>query len=158
MKPQRQKGVAAVELALILVPMLVLCFSVVEVGRALYYYDGLVKATRGAVRYLTQKNLNDSASYGAAVGVAKSLALCGKQTTCAATDLSVPGLVNVSQVTVTNYPNVPTGEGTASLVSVKIGDDDKNSPNAVKFKTFLPYSIGDFSFSAVTITMAWSTT
>jgi len=58
MNLDKQHGVAAVELALIMVPMLVLCFGVVEVGRALYYYNGLVKATRSAARYLTMQDLN----------------------------------------------------------------------------------------------------
>lgn len=150
MKLHQQKGVAAVELALIMVPMLVLCFGIVEVGRALYYYDGLVKATRGAARYLTQQNLNDTASYNAAVAIAKSLAICGKKS-CAASDPKlVLGLDNPSQVTVTSYPIVLTGAGSASLVSVNIA--------GVNFTSFLPYGIASFTYSPVRITMAWSTT
>ena len=150
MKLHQQKGVAAVELALIMVPMLILCFGIVEVGRALYYYDGLVKATRGAARYLTQQNLNDTASYNAAVAIAKSLAICGKKS-CAASDPKlVLGLDNPSQVTVTSYPTVLTGAGSASLVSVNIA--------SVNFTSFLPYGIASFTFAPIKITMAWSTT
>jgi len=162
MKLRSQKGVAAVELALIMVPMLVLCFGIVEVGRALYYYNGLVKATRGAARYLTTKNLNDiTTGVGlAAVGTAKNLAVCG-QLSCTSTDpILVPGL-DVSKVTVTTNNDVLTGVGSVSLVTVRIGPDEPAKPNdakAVWFESFLPYSITRFKFSSVKITMAWSVT
>ena len=148
MKLHRQKGVAAVELALIMVPMLVLCFGVVEVGRALNYYNGLVKATRGAARYLTVQNLNNMTPATKTAG--QSLAVCGK-TSCASTDPKlVPGLDSLSQVTVTLYPSVSTGQGSVSLVSVTI--------SGVTFTSFLPYSIASFTYSPVRITMAWSVT
>ena len=148
MKPHRQKGVAAVELALIMVPMLVLCFGVVEVGRALNYYNGLVKATRGAARYLTVQDLNNMTPATERAG--KSLSVCGK-TSCAPTDPKlVPGLDSLSQVAVTLYPSVSTGQGSVSLVSVTISD--------VSFTSFLPYSIASFTYSPVRITMAWSVT
>lgn len=153
MKLHKQTGVAAVELALIMVPMLVLCFGIVEVGRALYYYDGLVKATRGAARYLTGQDLNAMAA--TTVTTAQSLAVCGK-TSCTPSDPRlVPGLNNLSQVTVTTYPGVLTGEGSISLVSVTIGGTGNL---AVHFTSFLPYTIASFTFPPVKITMAWSST
>lgn len=156
MKLHQQRGVAAVELALIMVPMLILCFGIVEVGRALYYYDGLVKATRGAARYLTVKNLNPltsgipngSNSTNPDVQKAIALAVCGK-TTCTTGDQLVPGL-NATKVTVTTNNNVLTGVGTVSLVSVNIA--------SVNFTSLLPYGIASFTFSPVKTTMAWSTT
>ena len=51
MKPGKQKGVAAVELALIIGPMLIAFFGITEIGRALYQYNALVKSARAAVRY-----------------------------------------------------------------------------------------------------------
>lgn len=165
MKPHKQAGVAAVELAVIFIPMLILCLGITELGRALYQYDGVVKATRGAARYLTQQNLNDTVSYDAAVKIAQSMAVCGKlppalgqvYSPCAASDpIFVPGLDRESQVTVTNYPNVPTGAGTVSLVSVKIGDD---STQAVRFMSMFPIPgsmIDSFSFAPVTITLSYS--
>lgn len=165
MKPRKQAGVAAVELAVVIMPMLILCLGITELGRALYQYDGVVKATRGAARYLTQQNLNDTASYNAAVKIAQSMAVCGKlppalgqtYSPCAASDPKlVPGLDSETQVTVTNYPNVPTGAGTVSLVSVKIGD---NGVRAVRFTSMLPIpasAIDSFSFAPVTITLSYS--
>ena len=155
MKPHKQKGVAAVELALIMVPMLIMCFGIVEVGRALNYYNGLVKATRGAARYLTVQNLNDSspATKAAAIVAAKNLAVCGTTTTCSTATQLVPGLTNpVSQVSVTTSNNVQVtgGVGTISLVTVTI--------SGVVFTSFLPYSIASFTYSPIKLTMAWSVT
>ena len=174
MKLQKQTGVAAVELALIMVPMLVLCFGIVEVGRALYYYDGLVKAARGAARYLTAKDLNPLASgtlYGSSstnpdVKTAIALAWCGMPTCASGATSLIPGL-DASKVTVTTNNHVQvtndglTSVGTVNLVTVRIGPVDPasvNDPRSVWFESFLPYSITRFKFSPVTITMAWSVT
>jgi len=180
MKLQKQTGVAAVELALIMVPMLVLCFGIVEVGRALYYYDGLVKAARGAARYLTAKDLNPLASgtlYGSSstnpdVKTAIALAWCGMPTCASGATSLIPGL-DASKVTVTTNNHVqPTNDGstsvgTVNLVTICIGygyDEIEKlvcnpDPNAaIWFESFLPYTITRFKFSPVTITMAWSVT
>ncbi len=50
---QRQRGVALIELALILPLLLVLSFITTEFGRALYQYSVLTKSVRDAARYLT---------------------------------------------------------------------------------------------------------
>ena len=159
MKLHRQKGVAAVELALIIVPMLIMCFGIVEVGRALNYYNGLVKATRGAARYLTTKDLNDSSPTRAAmIAAAKNLAVCGTTIPCTGATQLVPGLTSPDQVSVTTTNNVQvttsvgTAVGVARLVTVTI------SP--VTFTSLLLpfFSINDFSYSPVKITMAWSVT
>lgn len=163
MKLSKQRGVAAVELALIMVPMLVLCFGIIEVGRALYYYDGLVKASRGAARYLTQQDLNDPVSdaYKDAEWKAKSLAVCGRLlargTSCDVSARRVPGLTETRvTVLVPGTVTVPIGSetGTISLVSVKI--------SGVSFQPMLPYVFGSFaSFvfggtEGITLTMARS--
>jgi hypothetical protein len=48
-----QKGVAVLELALILPLMLVMTFVVTEFGRAIYQYNTLTKSVRDAARYLS---------------------------------------------------------------------------------------------------------
>jgi Flp pilus assembly protein TadG len=50
-KPIQQKGVAAVEFAILLPLLLLIVFGITEFGRALYAYNTLVKATRDAARY-----------------------------------------------------------------------------------------------------------
>ncbi|KAB0662250.1 pilus assembly protein [Burkholderia sp. AU33545] len=85
----RMRGVAAVEFALVLMPMIVLATGVAEFGRAIYQYETLTKATRDAARYLSVYLPADSAYPLAA---AQCLVVYGN-TTCgsAGTEL-VPGL------------------------------------------------------------------
>lgn len=167
MTRRKQTGVAVVELAFVIIPMLMLCLGITELGRALYQYDGVVKAARGAARYLTQQNLNDAGSYNAAVAIAASMAVCGKPppapnasyAPCGASDARlVPGFDDESQVRVSLHPSVATGAGNVSLVTVTIGD---SGSKAVKFKSMLPIPgswLDNFSFAPVAITMAYSTT
>ena len=106
-------GVAAVELAVTLVPMLILTFGVAEFGRAMFTYNALDKAARDAARYLTAPPptaLNpdqDAANlvvYGNIAGGGAALA---------------PGL-STGQVNISRQQNVPTGNGVANLVTVSI--------------------------------------
>ena len=48
-----QRGVAAVEFALVIVFLLLLVAGIVEFGRAFWYYDALTKATRDGARMLS---------------------------------------------------------------------------------------------------------
>jgi Flp pilus assembly protein TadG len=51
----RQKGVAAIEMAIVL-PLLVLIFTgMIEYGRLMWHYDALAKATRDAARFLAEE-------------------------------------------------------------------------------------------------------
>lgn len=52
---KRQQGAAIVEFALILPFLLVLTFTVTELGRAYYQYNVLVKSVREAARYLSTR-------------------------------------------------------------------------------------------------------
>lgn len=57
MNPRRQlqRGVAIVEFALALPLLLLLTFTVTELGRALYQYNTLAKSVRDAARYLSMQ-------------------------------------------------------------------------------------------------------
>jgi Flp pilus assembly protein TadG len=48
-----ESGVAAVEFAILLIPLLLIVAGIIEFGRALWYYDALVKSTRDGARYLS---------------------------------------------------------------------------------------------------------
>lgn len=50
---KNQQGVAIVEFALVLPLVLIMTFTVVELGRALMHYNLLAKSVRDAVRYLS---------------------------------------------------------------------------------------------------------
>lgn len=130
----RMRGVAAVEFAIVLIPLVILVSGVAEYGRAIYQYDALTKSTRSAARYLSQFSPEDLAY---PVDEAKCLAVYGN-VSCTGSAL-VSGL-NPSMVTVCDrlhtsdcsdaiYGTVSTYDnssgtgaaaGTISLVAVKI--------------------------------------
>lgn len=160
MKLHRQKGVAAVELAFIVIPMLIMCFGITELGRALSYYDGLVKATRGAVRYLAQQDLANMSpdELTATRNKAVALAVCGLEA-CPDPDTTpplVPGLT-AQKVSLCDYlscasthNNVPTGQGTVDLVSVAIGG---TGTSAFNFTSLMAWVVPDITFSPMKTTM-----
>lgn len=120
---RRQSGVAALELALVLVPLLTLCLGVAEIGRAVYTYNTIDKAARSAVRHLTsvlptnpdpKSEARNLVVYGNVEGTGAPLApdlttamvdICDAAT-CAGTHASVPsgsGVVNLVTVRITGY-------------------------------------------------------
>jgi Flp pilus assembly pilin Flp len=72
--PKRQRGVAAVELGLLLGVLVTLAFGVSELGRAVYQYNAIAKGVRDAARYLTQETPNT------AVANAENLVVYGSPT------------------------------------------------------------------------------
>lgn len=67
---QFQTGVAAVEFAIILIPLLLIVAGVVEFGKTFWYYDALAKATRDGARLMATA---DKAAIVAAKSRAESL-------------------------------------------------------------------------------------
>jgi Flp pilus assembly protein TadG len=131
---KHQRGVAAVEFGIMLVPLVLMACGVAEFGRAVYQYDTLTKATRTAARYLSQFSPDDVAYPTAAT---KCLATYGT-TDCSGQPLA-PGLTTAMVVicdrvdgsgcpgqvfsNVSTYDNpagTGTPAGTVNLVAVKI--------------------------------------
>lgn len=52
----------AVRLAILLIPLVILAFGIIEYGRAIYTYNALTKSVRDAARFLTSQTPGDSAS------------------------------------------------------------------------------------------------
>ena len=71
---KNQKGVAAVEFALVLPLLLILTFITTEFGRALYQYNTLAKSVRDAARYMSIQDPSEAGK----IGNARSLAVYGK--------------------------------------------------------------------------------
>ncbi len=125
-----EQGVAAVEFAIVLLPLLSIAFGAAEYGRAIYQYNTLVKSVRSAVRLISATSPL-SPGYATKVTEAKCLAVYGNST-CTGSPLA-PGLavsnvkvcdkVNWSDcpgTTQATYGAVPVAVGTIDLVAVRI--------------------------------------
>lgn len=153
------RGTAAVEFALLLIPMLLLVFGVTEIGRALFQYNTLAKAVRDSARMLSQYNPAD-ADYPLAS--AKCLAVYGKPS-CSGSDVPLAPGLTTAMVVVCNpvdssgcpggaFANVSTGSGTINLVEVKITGYTFNfGVNPASLLT--PGAAGGFRFSDIGSTM-----
>lgn len=58
-----QRGVAVVELALILPLLLAICFAATEFGRAIFTYNTLAKSARDSARYLSMQASGNAAAW-----------------------------------------------------------------------------------------------
>lgn len=160
MKPGRQKGVAVIELALILPVMLIAAFGITELGRALYQYNALVKATRDAVRYLAQQDLANALDLSDVYNKTILVAVCGAPD-CTDPTPRFPGQTLAQAKTkvslcdyltcVNTHKNVSTGQGTVDLVSVTIGG---TGAQAFNFTSLVPYVVSNMAFAPIKTTMA----
>ena len=151
------QGMIAVEFVLLLVPLLVMLTGVTEFGRAMYYYNALVKSVRDAGRLMSTQTPADP-DYPALRNAAICTAVHGNSS-CTG-DPVVPGLATgmVSFCDALTCPSthaaVPTGTGAANLVTVTIGG--ANAPYVFKsMAPFLPQLFGrdDITFGAISVTM-----
>lgn len=130
---RREHGVAAVEFALVLVPLLIIGFGAAEYGRAIYQYNTLVKSVRSAVRLLSATSTT-ATDYDAVITQAKCMAVYGNAK-CDGNVLA-PGLTTANVMvcdkvkfsdcpgtTTETYGAVPiSGGGTMDLVAVRISN------------------------------------
>lgn len=117
---RRPRGVATVELALLLAPLVLIVFGVFEVGRALQTVHTLQHAVRDAVRHLSMNPPGDAA----AAAQARCLAVHGDPA-CQGPALAeglTAGMVVVCDAI--RCPDThalqPTGQGAVDLVEVRI--------------------------------------
>src|SRR5512142_2752935 len=102
-----QRGAAAVEMAILLIPLVIMAFGMTELGRAFYYYNGLVSSTRDASRYLSMQ------PHGEGEAAALCLAVNGNPQ-CSGAPV-VPGLTT-AMVHISYENDVDTGNGQVDLV------------------------------------------
>ena len=116
----RQRGVAAVELGLLLTPLILMIFGTTELGRAIYSYNTLDKTVRDAARHLSQHGPGDAAI----AAQASCLAVYGT-TDCTGTVVA-PGLTTGMVVLCDaslcpgTHANQSTGLGSVNLVTVSV--------------------------------------
>jgi Flp pilus assembly protein TadG len=110
-------GAITVEFALLVIPLLLVVFGVAEYSRALYQYNTLVKAVRDSVRYISEHNPGDAASYALALNDARCLAVHGN-TGCSGPSLA-PGLTTDMVGVSSNITTTAAGTS-ITLVEVRI--------------------------------------
>lgn len=141
---QKQSGVAAVEFALVIIPMLLMVFGITEFGRALYQYNTLAKATRDASRFLSTQ------AAGSGIDTAKNLAVYGNKTVSG--NPLVPGLTKNMVVVCDSlscpgtHASVQTGSGAVNLVTVSI--------EGFQFQSLVNFSVGGLNIGLPNITFS----
>lgn len=147
--PKKQKGVAAVELGFLIVPLVLLAFGITEYGRAMYQYNTLDKSVRSATRYLSEQTPGDATQ----IGIAKCLVVYGDKTCTGSPSGSplVPGLtasmVSVCDLTscTGTHQNQAAGGVSANLVTVTI--------SGYPFTSLVPSIFPSISFGDISATM-----
>ena len=140
-----QHGVAAVELALLLAPLVVLLFGVTELGRAIYTYNTLDKTVRDAARHLSQHGAGDALI----AAEARCLAVHGNAD-CTGPALA-PGL-STREVVLCDAVLCPathagqaTGLGAVNLVTVGI--------TGYAWNAVVPWVMPDLRFNTISVTL-----
>lgn len=139
-----QAGSVAVEMALVIIPLLILAFGVTEFGRAIFQYNALAKGVRDGARHLSQFAPGDAAR------IAEARCLATNGTLDCSGPLLAPGM-STSLVAVydrssnAGYNLQATGRGTVNLVSVQI--------TGFQFSSMAPAFVPDFEFTPIQATM-----
>lgn len=141
-KPRAQRGAAAVEFAILIVPLLLMLFGVTEYGRAIYQYNTLVKSVRDASRYLS------AVAPGSGHAAARCLAVHGNSN-CTGNPLApglTTGMVSICDAgnCAATHNSQPTGSGTANLVTVTV--------TGYTFQTLLNFTMSGLTIGAPDIT------
>lgn len=146
-RPSAQRGAAAIEFALLLLPLATLTFGVTEFGRALYQYNTIAKSVRDAARYQSSATPG-STQEARCVALTGSPALSGGG--CAGTPL-LPGLT-LAQVTAcdrltcpADHNLQPTGRGVVDLVTVTV--------TGYAFTSMVPFAMPSVVFGPIHATM-----
>lgn len=152
-QPIQQKGVAAVEFAILLPMLLLIAFGITEFGRAMYTYNTLVKATRDAARYAMARQPGGIADAGT-----QCMAVYGKETCNPGTDVPLAPGLTTAMVNICDWQRCPgthqsqpqpLGTETAiNLVTVTI--------TGYAFQSFVPFVTADLSsipFAPISTTM-----
>jgi Flp pilus assembly protein TadG len=154
-RPRFQQGVAAVEMGLLTMFLVVTTGIVTEYGRAIFEYDSLAKSARSAARYLATRAPSTVASVqNQYILEARNIALCGVAASCTGQPTIVPNLTiaHIQAVTADSnlaLANISTGGfGTFDIVTVTI------SPvgSSYSFVTLMPL-IPTFTFGPISVTM-----
>jgi hypothetical protein len=143
-----QRGGAAIEFALLFLPLAAVTFGATEFGRAVYQYNAIVKSVRDAARFQATSTPGNTLP-------ARCLALTGSPavsgSTCAGSPL-VPGL-ELSHVSACDRISCaathnlqPTGRGVVDLVTITV--------NGYPFTSMVPFAMPSINFGPISATMS----
>ena len=147
--PSRQRGAAAIEFALLMLPLATLTLGVTEAGRAIYQYNTIAKSVRDAARY------QSSATPGSTLA-ARCLAVTGSPAVnggaCTGTPL-LPGLTLAQtaacdRLTCADHNLQATGRGVVNLVSITV--------TGYPFTSMVPFAMPSIAFGPIQATMVQS--
>lgn len=147
-RKQAQRGGAAVEFALLFLPLAAVTFGATEFGRALYQYNAIVKGVRDAARFQATSTPGNTLA-ARCLAVTGSVAVSGSG--CAAAAI-VPGLTlshasACDRVNCASTHNLQaTGSGVVNLVTITI--------NGYPFTSMVPFAMPSIAFGPISATMA----
>ena len=147
-----QRGAAAIELALLTLPLAGLTFGITEFGRALHQYNTVAKTVRDAARYQSTVAPGNTAPATTLPG--RCLALTGNAATsgsnCSGSTL-LPGLT-LAMITVCDrvlcpgtHNQQPTTVGPVNLVTVTV--------TGYPFTSMVPFAMPSIAFGPISATM-----
>jgi Flp pilus assembly protein TadG len=149
---RRARGVAAVELGFLLIPLVVLVFGVTEYGRAIYTYNTITKSARDAARYLTSKTPGSTADHQAAACLVVTGDASHSGATCTSSVVLAPGLtpdmVETCDAVLTCAgvtSTFSTGSGTINTVHVGI--------SGYPFTSVVDFVAPSINFNNISVTM-----
>jgi hypothetical protein len=147
MNRARQRGAVAVELALVALPLSVILFGMLELGRAFYQYDTIVKSTRSAARYISVQ------AAGIGIPQAQCLVVAGTTDTGNCGTPLLAGL-NANMVTVRYYDGVstcPAGatKGCGSINLVEVCVNCAESLEKYQFVSIAKLFVSDITFGQI---------
>ena len=140
-----QRGAAAVEFALLLIPLVVMVFGTTELGRAIYTYNTLDKTVRDAARHLSQHGPGDVTVQAEA----RCLAVYGNEG-CSGPALA-PGLTTAAVQICdalscpATHAAQPTGLGSVNLVTVGI--------QGYAYNSLVEFVVPDMTFNNIAATL-----
>jgi Flp pilus assembly protein TadG len=142
-----QRGVAAVELGIVLSLLVTIVFGITELGRAMYQYDALTKGARAAARYVAiydSENANVR-SRAACMAVYGSPTCSGTPMAPNLTTLNVQVDVPTTLASLQGVSAFGGTSGTLDLVQVTI--------SGYKFTSLVPFVVPDIPFGPIVAIM-----
>lgn len=153
---RKQRGVAAVEFGIFLIPMITIAFGITEYGRAMYEYNAIAKSVRDATRYLSQYAPgNESLQQDKAICLVKYGNVNCTQPVLlsglidAKTKILVKDSVNDASHKAQPITVGGVTTGVANLVTVQV--------SGYQFKSLMSFVVKDITFNTISATMLQTT-